>query len=95
MFLRKRIGASSCCILPQFYDLRCVDFVLFSATYRFVFGDIISFNGVNRLNSTQGKGIVVNRNSTYSNYKNNRFEKTCLRTNHVILTFGISIWCSF
>ena len=65
--------------LVVFYDLRCVDFVLFSATYRLVFGDIISCNGVNLLKLTQSKDLVANRKSTYSNYKNTRFKSNCFR----------------
>ena len=53
--------------------------MLFSATYRLVFGDIISCNGVNLLKLTQSKDLVANRKSTYSNYKNTRFEQSCFR----------------
>ena len=60
--------------LSQFIDLRYVDFVLFSATHRLVFGDIISCNRVNLLKLMQSKNLVANRKSTYSNYKNTRFE---------------------
>ena len=52
-YLRKRIGASSCCVLLQLFDLGNVDLSSLKATFLLLYLDILSFKGVKLLKLTQ------------------------------------------
>ena len=80
--IRKRIGASIYCVIPQLGDLRYSDLMRLSSIFLLVFVEIFCYIAVNRLKLSRINFQVAKRKSTSSNYQKSRLETSHLEINY-------------
>ena len=77
--IRKRIGASTFCVISQLCNFKYRKLSLFSGIFWLAFVDIFCWVALNRLKSTRKIHLVAKKKSTYLKYDNNRLEKSRLQ----------------